>query len=430
MALFRFPPAAACTALLLAWSAAGGTAQSAVMQISPGADLQAAIQAAAPGDILMLASGEYAGNVIIDKPLTLRGPKDRSARIIGERQGRTVWVQAQDVILRHLTVRHSGLSLPDMDAGIFLDKSAHRALVEENDVIDNSVGVYVWGPNDAMIRNNRIVGNTGLRLNERGNGVTIWNSPGSKIIGNVISEGRDGIYSNVSRNNVFSGNHFSHVRYAVHYMYTNNSEISNNVSDNNEIAYALMFSQNLTVRDNIGINSSNQGLMLNGTQQSTIEGNVVDGGDRCTFLYNANFNRVIDNVFMNCATGMHFTAGSEGNVITNNAFINNQNQVKYVGTRHHDWAHEGRGNYWSDLSVFDLNGDGIGDTAYRPNGLIEQVVWRAPSARLLLNSPAVSIVRWAQTQFPAILPGGVIDSAPLMAVPDLPIYTKFKAMKK
>lgn len=424
MARLRFPPPAAAAALLLACAAAGGPARAAVIQVPAGADLQAAIAAAAPGDTLQLAAGEYPGNIVIDKPLVLQGPEDRGAGIVGTRKGRSVWIKAEDVTLRRLTIRNSGLSLPGMDAGVFLDRGAHRALITENDIVDNSVGVYVWGPRDALVRGNRIVGNTGLRVNERGNGVTLWNSPGSKILDNTISEGRDGIFSNASRQNVFSGNHFSRVRYAVHYMYTNDSEVSDNVSEGNDIAYALMFSSSLTVRNNRGTGSAHQGLMLNATQQSTIEGNVLDGGEKCVFIYNANFNRMADNVFRNCGIGVHYTAGSEGNAITGNAFIDNQNQVKYVGTRYLEWSVDGRGNYWSDLSAFDLNGDGVGDTAYRPNGIIDQVIWRAPSARLLLNSPAVSIVRWAQTQFPAILPGGVIDSAPLMAAPDTPLLRK------
>ena len=429
MARYRFPSSLVLAALVMAVTAMFGTARAAIIQVQAGADLQAAVAAALPGDTLQLASGAYPGNVIIDKPLVVQGPEDRSAHIIGERKGRSIWVQAADVTLRHLTVSNSGLSLPDMDAGVFLDRGAHRALIAENDILDNSVGVYVWGPHDAQVRDNRIVGNTGLRTNERGNGVTIWNSPGSRIIDNTISEGRDGIFSNASKQNVFSGNHFSRVRYAVHYMYTNDSVVSDNVSEGNEIAYALMFSRSLIARDNIGLGSTSQGLMLNGTQQSAIVGNVLDGGEKCVFIYNANFNRMMDNVFRNCEIGVHYTAGSEGNAITGNAFINNQNQVKYVGTRFLEWSVDGLGNYWSDLSAFDLNGDGTGDTAYRPNGIIDQVIWRAPSARLLLNSPAVSIVRWAQTQFPAILPGGVIDSAPLMAVPDTPTLSKSEAIK-
>ncbi|MDD9878358.1 MAG: FMN-binding protein [Magnetovibrio sp.] len=38
-------------------------------------------------------------------------------------------------------------------------------------------------------------------------------------------------------------------------------------------------------------------------------------------------------------------------------------------------------------------------------------------AKLLLNSPAVQTLRWAQSRFPALHPGGVVDSAPLMSSP-------------
>lgn len=412
---------------VLALAASGLTAQAATIEVPADTALQAVIDAAQAGDILMLAPGTYQGNIIVNKPLTLQGPSDRQAVLMGEREGRTVWVQAEDVQIRQITVRNSGLSLPDMDAGIFLDKPAHNALIENNDILDNLVGVYVWGPHNALVQHNTIVGNKELRLNERGNGVTVWNSPGSRILHNDISWGRDGIFSNTSRDNVFSHNRFTQLRYAVHYMYTNNSEVSSNVSIGNDIAYALMFSQFLTVRENISVNSTHQGLMLNAAQQSSITDNIVDGAEKGMFLYNANFNKIHGNLIQNTQIGVHYTAGSEGNEITENAFIQNQNQVKYVGTRYLEWSSNNRGNYWSDHSAFDLNGDGIGDTAYRPNGLIEQLVWRAPSARVLLNSPAVSIVRWAQTQFPAILPGGIIDSAPLMRAPVNPAWERYKA---
>ena len=45
------------------------------------------------------------------------------------------------------------------------------------------------------------------------------------------------------------------------------------------------------------------------------------------------------------------------------------------------------------------------------------MLWTAPAAKVLINSPAVQVIRWAQAQFPALLPGGVIDSHPLMSPP-------------
>lgn len=397
--------------------ALAGAAGAATVPVGAGADLAAAIAAAQDGDVLKLAPGTYAGGIVIDKPLTLEGPEDRSAIIQGTRQGRTVWIQAAGVSVRNLTVTLSGLSLSDMDAGIFLDRTADRARVEHNDILDNLVGVHVWGPTDATVQHNRIVGNRELRVAERGNGVTLWNSPGTRILDNDISAGRDGIFVNTSRLNTFSGNRFHDLRYAIHYMYTNDSEVSGNVATGTDIAYAIMYSHRLVVKDNLAVDSREQGLMLNYANQSQITGNTVERAGKCVFIYNANKNAFLDNRFANCDIGVHFTAGSEGNQLSGNAFINNRNQVKYVGTRTLDWSVDGRGNYWSDNTAFDLDGDGIADTAYRPNDVVDQLLWRAPSARILLNSPAISIVRWAQSQFPALLPGGVIDSAPLMNPP-------------
>ena len=397
----------------------------ATIQVAAGEDVQQAIDRAQPGDVLRLASGTYPGRLVVDKSVTIEGPDDRSAIIEGDRKSRTVWVAAPDVTLRNLTVIKSGLSLPKMDAGIFLDKAATRALIENNDVLDNSVGVYLWGAQDAMVRGNRIVGNTKLRQNERGNGVTVWNAPGSQVVGNRISEGRDGIFSNASTKNIFKDNYFTKLRYAVHYMYTNDSEVLDNFSDGNEIGYAIMFSERLKVRNNIARNSVNQGLMLNYTNHSEIDGNVVVKADKCVFVYNANNNSLRNNHFENCAIGIHFTAAPENIAVVGNSFVNNQNQIKDVGTRFVDWAEKGRGNYWSDNSAFDLDGDGIADTAYRPNGITDQIVWRAPSARLLMNSPAMSIIKWSQSQFPAILPGGVTDSRPLMTPPSSPALQKY-----
>ena len=408
---------AALAAVAVAWP---GVVRAAAVPLAAGADLAAAIAAAQEGDVLQLAPGTYTGGIVIDKPLTLEGPLDRSAVIQGTRQGRTLWIKAAGVSVRNLTVTLSGLSLSDMDAGIFLDRTAHRAVVEHNDILNNLVGVHVWGPTDAIVQNNRIVGNRELRVAERGNGVTLWNAPGTRILNNDISAGRDGIFVNTSKLNTFSGNRFHDLRYAIHYMYTNDSEVSDNVATGTDIAYAIMYSHRLVVKNNLALDSREQGLMLNYANQSTMTGNTVERAGKCVFIYNANKNRFLGNRFANCDIGVHFTAGSEGNQISGNAFINNKNQVKYVGTRSLDWSVDGRGNYWSDNTAFDLNGDGIADTAYRPNDVVDQLLWRAPSARILLNSPAISIVRWAQSQFPALLPGGVIDSAPLMNPPSPP----------
>lgn len=380
-------------------------------------NLQDVIAQASPGDHLHLAPGTYEGSFVIDKPLTVSGPEDRSAVIQGPGEGRPIWIKAPDVTVERLTVRGSGMSLFDMDAAIFLDREADSALIRHNDILDNLIGVYVWGPQNALVKENLVIGNQTLRRNERGNGIQLWNTPGSEIVGNDIRSGRDGIYVNASKQNSFRDNEFRDVRFSVHYMFTQDSEVRGNISHDNEIGYALMYSERLTVEDNIALGSEAHGLLLNSVNRSTIRGNLIVGAEKCLFYYSANINVVQDNRFEQCDIGVHFTAGSEQNTISSNAFISNQTQVMYVGTRELEWSVEGVGNYWSDNTAFDLNGDGIADTAYHPNNVMDQVLWRAPMAKMLLNSPATQVIKWAQAQFPAIHPGGVIDSAPLMQPP-------------
>jgi nitrous oxidase accessory protein len=205
-------------------------------------------------------------------------------------------------------------------------------------------------------------------------------------------------------------------------MYAGDGEILGNVSVGNHLGYALMFSDGLTVRGNVSVDDRDYGIMLNYANGATVEGNYVRAAaEKCLFMYNANKNRLADNRFESCQIGIHFTAGSDRNTIVGNAFVGNQTQVKYVGTRYLEWSEAGRGNYWSDHAAFDVNGDGIADSAYRPNDIIDQVLWTQPSAKLLLGSPAVQLVRWSQSQFPALLPGGIVDSAPLMTPVEIPV---------
>jgi len=375
--------------------------------------LAAALAAAGSGSFIKLLPGVHSGPIIIDRALTLSGGPE--AVIDGGGQGSTITVAAADVTIRGITIRNSGRALETMDSGIFVNKAGDRALIENNRIEGNLFGIYLWGPDDAVARGNTITGLKTTHVNSRGNGVSVWNSPGSIVESNDIRYGRDGIFSTTSKKNIFRNNRFRDTRIAIHYMYTNRSTVTGNLSEGNHVGFALMFSKKLTVRGNRSVGDRDHGILLNYANQALIEDNVVENGKtKCVFIYNSSKNTFRGNRFDGCDIGIHFTAGSERNKITGNAFVNNRTQVKYVGTRHLDWSLDGQGNYWSDNPAFDLDGNGVADTPYRPNDLVDQVVWAHPAAKLLLNSPAVQVLRWAQSRFPSLHPGGVVDSAPLM----------------
>ena len=417
----------------------------------PEQPLQPVLDRANDGDIVQLGAGDYSGTFRIVHSIVLAGLP--GVVLTGNGSGNVITVVAPDVTIRGVTIRGSGRSLQTMDSAVFLEQSAERAVVEDNRLEGNLFGIYVHGATGARVERNVVEGLREGRLSEAGNGVSLWNAPGVTIGDNTFRYGRDGIFTISSRKDRFVNNRFEHVRFAVHYMYTNDSEVSGNVSIGNHTGYAIMFSNRLVIRNNISDRDRDYGMLLNYANYSEIDGNRVTGGsldytgaggddspdnergmlpnvkretsqrsgpEKCVFIYNANYNKFRRNWFEGCGIGVHFTAGSEGNEITGNAFVGNRNQVKYVGTRDLDWSRGGRGNYWSDNPAFDLNGDGIADTAYRPNDVVDRVLWTAPQAKVLINSPAVQVLRWAQTQFPALYPGGVVDSHPLIAPPPKP----------
>ena len=378
----------------------------------PGA-LAAAIAAADAGDALLLAPGVHEGGVEIDRPLALRGRA--GATVVGPGTGSVISVLAPDVEIGGLEIRGSGSSHETIDSGIGLGRKAARALVRGNRLIGNLYGVDIHGARNARVAGNVIEGRRDHRMNARGNGVYVWNAPGAVVEGNDIRWGRDGIFVNTSKKNAFRNNRFRDLRFAVHYMYAHNSTVAGNLSIGNDLGYAIMYSKRVKVLGNASVGDAEHGIMLNYANSSEVRGNLVlNGANRCAFIYNAHKNRIEDNRFEGCAIGIHFTAGSERNAISGNAFIANRTQVKYAGARWMDWSEEGRGNHWSDFAAFDLDGDGIADAPYRPNDAMDHVLWRQPAAKWLLGAPAVQLVRWAQAAFPALLPGGVIDSHPLM----------------
>ena len=192
--------------------------------------------------------------------------------------GNVVTVTAPDVTIRGVTIRGSGHDLETMDSGVFLEKSAQRALVENNRFEGNLYGIYVHGATGSRVLRNIVEGMQGGRRNEAGNGVSVWNAPDVTIAENSFRYGRDGIFTISSRKDRFINNRFEQVRFAVHYMYTNDSEVSGNVSIGNHVGYAIMFSNRLIIRNNISDRDRDYGMLFNYANYAEIDGNWVNGG--------------------------------------------------------------------------------------------------------------------------------------------------------
>ncbi|MEN9461059.1 MAG: hypothetical protein RIS84_1079 [Pseudomonadota bacterium] len=399
--------------------------------------LQDLIDAAPAGSVLELPAAHYRGNLVIKKPITLRG---KAGTVFdGAGAGHVVLITAPHVTLQNIFIENSGINLTTMDAGIFVAQGASHVSIEQCSIRNVAFGIWLDSSQDAKILKNQITGYPHLRSQDRGNGIHLFNVNHAEVVANHVWETRDGIYIDTSTKSSLRDNELHDLRYGIHYMFTQESQVIGNYTHHTRTGYALMQSQKLTVRNNRSDADQNYGILLNYITHSEISGNRITNVERgrspmgndsmvhgaaiqgaegkALFVYNALYNRLTDNLLSGSEIGIHLTAGSEENLMYNNAFINNQTQVKYVATRPQEWSKDKRGNYWSDYLGWDRNADGVGDVAYEPNDAIDKLLWRYPSARLLMHSPAVEMLRWVQREFPVLRPQGVKDSYPLMHAP-------------
>ena len=411
--------ARALLCLLLALSA--GPALCAEIRVAAGQSIAAAIRAAAPGDTVLVARGMYRENVVIDKPLTLRGI-DRPT-ISGRHRGDVIRVNASDVTVEGVIVRDSGVDQGAQNAGVYLTPGNDRFVLRNSFLSYNLFGLWLEKTRHSKAVGNTIVGRRDLQSAARGNGIQVYNSADIDIVDNNISYARDGIYVDLSTRAVFRGNKIHHLRYGTHYMNTNHSTWEGNESYLNRGGLALMEVRNLVVRNNIAWGNEDHGIMLRTIQDSVVEHNVVAANGRGFFVYDAEFNVLRNNLVINNRTGAHLSAGSSNNEVDANDFIGNEEAVKFVAARDVQWGRT-RGNYWSNYGGWDQDGDGAGDLAYEASDMVDRLNWQYPLVKLLLTSPSVKTLRIVAHQFPVLRAPSVVDARPRM-LPNNPHWRRW-----
>ncbi len=389
-------------------------------------DLQALVDAAPSGSVVTLVPGVYAGNVVIDKPLTIDG--GGLAVVDAGGDGNGFEITAADVTLRGLTIRDTGDSLDRENAGVS-GRSASRMVVEDCVFQNVLFGVFARQSPDAVIRNN-VIGAKDLDLGRRGDGIRVWETSGAQIIGNTVDGGRDSVMW-YSDNLIVDGNKFTNGRYGLHFMYSHDATITNNVLEGNSVGGFLMYSKNLTFTGNfIGGNSgpSGYGLGMKEVDGASVRDNQFVGNrigvyfDYSPISYDVT-NHFVANLVAYNEVGLMFLPNVERNAFTGNAFIENREQVgvssggEFTGNI---WSVDGVGNHWDDFGGYDADGDGIGDIPYKLDDLYSVLIDTHPEMAFFADTPAARAVDMAAHLFPTLRPRPkVVDEAPLVDMPQI-----------
>ena len=264
-----------------------------------------AIGNATAGDTILVRSGTYFENPIIDKPLTLQGENSANTIVVGAggSVGASVFtVAADNVKISGFTITSLNYSAhPNYAAGILIE--GDNCAITGNNIVNTLTGTFCSIQSSVVIAQNNITGNNnGIRFYGGFNNTISTNN----ITGNVASGiAIEGYSDNITGNNLSQ----------------------NTMGIGLGATYSVIFKNNMT-------ENSNSGIYLTGSN------NIVSA------------NYIADNKY-----GIYSVPSfglSASNTIFHNDFVNNKQNAYSTSSSDIQIWDEGYplgGNYWSDYST-------------------------------------------------------------------------------
>lgn len=357
--------------------------------------LQKQIDDAPVNGIIKLENKVYTGNIVIKKPLTIKGTRNTIIR--GDGKDNVITILASNVKLENLQVKHSSLNRNTMEeyAGIKITHSHGNALKNIR-ISDSFHGVYLDYANHNRIEQIKVTGLGGNKIGEQGNGIHLNYSNDNQLVHNHIKETRDGIYFYKSEGNKVQNNLVEKTRYGLHYMYSDKNQFSRNRFTLNSAGAAIMVSRNIQLKDNeFSFHEGPRafGILVLESEDVRIINNHFFHNVRGLYIDNSFNNRIENNQFTLNQVGAEVLSSSNNQVFANNQFFNNTAPVITDGVRSkNQWSEQGKGNYWGQgFPLVDLNRDGVGDFSVSYKSSLYKLMNEHELSYLFLKSPAIAL---------------------------------------
>ncbi|HIH2762953.1 MAG TPA: nitrous oxide reductase family maturation protein NosD [Candidatus Azoamicus sp.] len=373
-------------------------------------DLLLALSNSKNGDSIVLESGVYVGNFIINKSIDFIS--NGYVVLTSNGVGNILTIESSDVNVKGILFYNSGKDMSISDSCVFINGS-------NVNIINNffsECGFSLWS-NEAACNyffNNIFIGGFDNILSDRGNTLHLYRNSNSVIADNFIINGRDGVYITNSNEVSINRNIFTNVRFGIHYMFSNKCNVVSNMVCDSMIGIAVMYSKYVDLINNFAYSNVTHGFFLRDVLYSRILRNKSLYNRDGVLLGDSYFNDVINNDVIKNNVGVKVYSGSDDNLVYDNNFISNNLQVQFLDNRKIIWNSNNIGNFWSHYVGWDLNFDGIGDKRFYVTNISDWILSSYPILKIMFNSPALILLQKIENQFPSFRKFSIIDNYPLM----------------
>ncbi len=344
--------------------------------------------------VLTLENQTYVGNIVIDKPMTVRG--SAGTIIKGDGTGNVITVKSPKVRLENLTVTNSSFDRNTAEEFAGIKVMTDHNVLKDLVITDSYHGVYL-----SQAHHNEVIGVdiTGLKAKEiagQGNGIMVYYSNHNTIEDNRIINSRDGIFFDHGDDNLVIDNRVSHTRYGLHYMYSDRNKLIGNSFTANTGGATLMHSVGSELLNNqFALNQGTRafGLMLQSCDDTIVQNNQFYQNQRALYIDQSQNNRLENNEIFQNQVGVEIWASSTNQVFTNNRIQYNTAPVITIGGKAlNQWSEHGVGNDWgNDFPLLDLDQNGIGDYPVEYKSSLNKLMEENELVYLFLDSPAIEI---------------------------------------
>ncbi|KKH47468.1 NosD domain-containing protein [Methanosarcina sp. 1.H.A.2.2] len=286
--------------------------------------IQAAVNSANSGDVIIVEPGTYSENILISNlktDLVIRSESGKPAdTIITAKDSNVSVITIRDV--NHITIKGLKITGAGINtAGIYVLRSPY-CTIENNILYNDALGIYLEYSDYNVIRNNIATKDS---LVGTGRGINIEWSKHTTVSNNTISNQRYGIYLQNSESNNLSEitESMSSTGIALETSSNNNLE-SSSFNSNAVSGIYLVNSSNNKLKSNTAFNNSNS-IYLVTSNENTISGNEVNlNRDHGIFLDNSSNNNILSNTASSSPYGIAVRYSDNNNLTGNNAYNNTQ----------------------------------------------------------------------------------------------------------